>query len=87
MLILFARGSRVIVFTRFDSEDIHPEADAMIICRDESCLLPPVDCNVYEYTGDITSGVHYNPSFIAALRTAREPKARRVARPGGCVCV
>ena len=32
-----ARGCRVITFTRFDSEHLHPEADAMIICRDESC--------------------------------------------------
>ena len=38
-----ARGCRAIVFTRADSEHIHPETDAMIICRDESCLLPPAD--------------------------------------------
>ena len=38
-----ARGCRVLMCTRFDSEYIHPETDAMSICRDESCLLPPVD--------------------------------------------
>ena len=78
-----ARGCRVIVFARLDSEDVHPEADDLIICRDESCLMPPADLRLYNSSGKGTSGMHSVPLVPAPLRTARETKARRVAKPGG----
>ena len=78
-LILFAgtddvhisRGCRLVVFSRFDGDDIDPEQDAIFIGCDESSSMPAQTLLLYNNTGNGTSGMHYDPVFPPGIAAAR----------------
>ena len=58
-----SRGVRVIVFSRFDGEDINPEDSAIEISMNKSVAILPLDMFLYNTTGKQTTGYHYDPVF------------------------
>ena len=52
------RGCQLVVLSRVDGDIIDPEKDAIVIGRDESCLVLAHTVLLYNHTGNGVSGVH-----------------------------
>ena len=55
------RGIRLIVYTRFDSQNNDPLELAFIFGRLPCAMDPAVDFELYNCTGNTVAGVHYDP--------------------------
>ena len=67
------------MLTLFDGEDIQPEEDALILCRSDDAMMPPVDLRLYNKTGTGTSGYHYDPVHMRQDGQRRGQAARRIS--------
>ena len=62
------RGVRLIVFSRFDDDDISPDDLAIEIYTDPIYSIPPLEFFLYNTTGKQTTGYHYDPVFFLDRR-------------------
>ena len=62
------RGIRLLVFSRFDDDDITPDDLVINIYADHLSSLPPLDIFLYNTTGKQTTGYQYDPVFFLDRR-------------------
>ena len=62
------RGIRLLVFSRFDDDDITPDDLVIHIYADHLSSLPPLDIFLYNTTGKQTTGYQYDPVFFLDRR-------------------
>lgn len=64
-------GFEVIVYSRFDGDDVSPEEDLLVIHRSEHAINPPMRLRLYNNTGAATTGYHYDPVFLHTRNVRR----------------
>ena len=60
-------------------EDIQPEEDALILCRSDDAMMPPVDLIFYNNTGTGPSDYHYDPVHMRQDGQRLGQTARRIS--------
>lgn len=62
------RGLRLIIFSKFDDDDITPDDLAIEIYANHLYSIPPLEIFLYNTTGKQTTGYHYDPVFLLDRR-------------------
>ena len=62
------RGIRLIIFSKFDDDDITPDDLAIEIYANHLYSIPPLEIFLYNTTGKQTTGYHYDPVFLVDRR-------------------